>query len=152
MKRKIISLITYTALAVIGIGVFTFVFWLYSVPDKAVTVSPDPIPVLTKVVKEDKTCAILGYNRCAILKFTRCKHTRATGRVVITLVGKDSLLTLPPSTDSSPRKCDTDIRFPLPIPPQTVAGVYHFHFRVTYQINPITSQVVDLDTEEFTVQ
>lgn len=152
MRRKIISIISYTALGIIAIGVTIFLYWLYSPPKEAVSVSPDPIPVLTKTVKSDGTCAVLGYDRCVVLKFTRCKNVTATGRVVITLVNKTQLLTLPIADDKGDRKCDRDIQAPIPIPPIATPGEYHIHFRATYQINPLKSIIQEYDTESFNVE
>lgn len=152
MKRKSASYFINFCLLILGVSLTVILFWIYSPPQEALSISPHPIPVVTKVVKEDGTCAVLGYNRCVVLKLTRCKNVRSTGRVVVSVVGKEVQDILPVLTDTGERKCENDVTIPFPIPPQTVAGTYHLHFRTTYKINPLVTVTQDFDTEEFTVE
>lgn len=142
MKHKLRIIILYGALLIIALVMGKFLFWLYSPPKNALSISPNPIPVLTKQVKP---------NDYVVLKLTRCKNVSSKGRIVISLVGSTYQLTLPPITDTSERSCDTDTKIPIPVPPQATPGTYHYHFRTTYQVNPITLITQDFDTENFTV-
>lgn len=152
MKHILSTILRYAlplGLAILGT---IFLFWIYSPPKEALSVSPQPIPVLTETVKKDGTCAALGFDRCVVLKLTRCKNTDAKGRVVITLVSNKTRLTLPVGNDNGERKCDNNLQLPLPIPPQTAPDTYHINFRATYKINPIITLTQDFDTEEFNVE
>lgn len=108
----------------------------------AVDISPNPIPVLTKTVSPN------GY---VVLNYTYCKNVNTVGRIVISLVSDNVQLIIPVVYERNPRKCESNIKVPIPIPPQATPGEYHFHFRATYQINPLTSIIEDYDTQNFNV-
>lgn len=87
-KRRIAPYLINIGLLFLLIPMTLVLYWIYSPPQEALSVSPHPIPVVNKVIKRDNTCAALGFDRCVILKLTRCKHVKTEGRVIITLVGQ----------------------------------------------------------------
>lgn len=151
MKHKLSRAFRYGITVLATGSAFAVLFWIYSPPKEAISVSPNPIPVI-QVLKDNPACTLVKSDRCVILKLTRCKNVTATGRVVTTLVGGNTLYTLPIGEDSGGRKCDTDIQLPVPIPSIALPGKYHFHFRATYKVNPITTITQDYDSESFEVQ
>ncbi len=118
-------------------------FWLYSVPMKAIDVTPNPIPVITKTATPGSYI---------VLKYSYCKNVKSAGRVSISMVSTTSQLMLPTARESSEKKCYSSVLAPFPIPPQATPGVYHYHFRAIYQVNPLRSITQDYDTQPFTVQ
>lgn len=150
MKRKIAPVVAYLSLGIIALGITVFLYWLYSPPKEAVSVSPNPIPVQNKqALKDNPVCTLVKSDRCIVIKFTRCKNTKATGRVTTTLVGTNVQIPLPTGSDSGERKCNTDLQYPVPIPSLATPGTYHFHFRATYQVNPLKSIIQEYNTEDF---
>lgn len=142
MTKKLLPYTGYSALFVIAVAITILLYWLYSAPAQAVTVSPNPIPVVNKTVTAGSYTQI---------KYSFCKNTNVSGRIVIALVGDNVQLTLPVGFERGKRTCETDKVVPLPVPPQATPGNYHFHFRATYQINPLRSIVQEYDTQEFAV-
>lgn len=152
MKHKISPIIGYCALIGIALGITVFLYWIYSPPKEAVSVSPNPITVVdSKILKNNPVCTLVKSDRCIVIKFTRCKNTGAVGRVTTTLVGTSVQIPLPTSSDSGERKCNADLQYPVPVPSIAAPGTYHFHFRATYQVNPLRSIVQEYDTEAFEV-
>lgn len=143
MKHRIMPIVGYLSLGVIAIGITIFLYWLYSPPKEAISVSPSPIPIVKKTVKSDEFI---------VLKYTYCKNVNVNGRVVITLVGDKTQLTLPVTSERGDRECRSDVRVPLPVPPLASPGTYHFHFRATYKVNPLSTITQEYDTESFTVE
>lgn len=152
MRHKLKSFILYGALLAIAFSVTVFLYWLYSPPKEALSISPRPIPVLTKVVKNDPSCAIIGADRCVVLKLTRCKNIEAFGRISPTFISNTDRVPAPEIPDRGERRCDTDIIVPFPVPRAAPPGKYHIHFRTVYKVNPITTITQDYDSEEFTVE
>lgn len=141
-KLKLGRWLAWTSLVGIGISIVILLYWLYSVPAQVISVSKSPIPVTTPTAQPG------GY---VILRYGYCKHVKSTGRVVIGLVGQTSQLNLPTGYESSKRGCYNDLQVPLPVPPLATPGKYHFHFRATYQVNPLKSVTQDYDTQSFMV-
>lgn len=152
LRIPVVTTILYVGLILIALAITVGLYWLYSPPKEALSVSPHPIPVVNKVIKRDNTCAALGFDRCVILKLTRCKHVKTEGRVVITLVGQTERIPLPIAFDRSDRDCQTDVTLPLPIPNSALPGKYSYHFTATFKVNPLTSITQEYDTETFEVK
>lgn len=150
MRRKFKNTSLHLFLVAIVGSLMLFLFWLYSPPKEAVSVSPNPIPVIN-VFKDNPVCALIKSDRCVVLKFTRCKNTKAVGRVTTTLVGANVQIPLPTGSDAGERKCSSDLQYPVPVPAIAPAGKYHFHFRATYQVNPFRSIIQEYDTQDFEV-
>lgn len=131
------------ALSLMAVCILIILYWLYSVPDKALVVKPSPITVATKTVSPG------GY---VLLHYDFCKNVTADGRVIITLVNSKSQTNLPTTTERSPKGCYSNLTAPFPIPNQTVAGTYHITFRTTYKVNPLRSIVQQYDTQSFVVK
>lgn len=151
-NHRVINWIINSALIIFGVAATILLYWIYSPPQEAISVSPNPITVVNKVVKDDGSCESVGYSRCVVLRFTRCKNVRSQGRVVITVVGEDVQFTLPVLTDNEERRCENDKKVPFPIPPQVQPGEYTLHFRTTFRINPLTIITQDFDSESFRVE
>lgn len=143
VRIPVVHILVYAALGLTTTFVFIILYWLYSPPKEALTVSPYPITVLSKKVKADSY---------VILQTTRCKHVKSAGRITSTLVGEKVQIPLPAINDTSGRDCTPpDTKVPYPIPPLTTPGTYFLRFRVTYKVNPLTTIMQELDTEPFEV-
>lgn len=152
VKRRIIPGFGYLALLVVAGGIGTLLYWKLSTPTEVLSIRPQPIPVLTKVVKLNPACAIIGADRCVVLKITQCKNVEANGKISPTFVSNTDRIPTPEIIERGERKCQNDITVPFPVPRVAPPGKYHIHFRTTYKVNPITTIVQDFDSEEFEVQ
>lgn len=142
-RQKALWIAGYIALGVMATFTAIILYWLLSPPKEVLSVNPHPIVVLTEKTHPDGL---------VLIRYNYCKNASATGRLVISLVGEDVQLTLPITTEPNPKGCEDNVEVPLPIPAQATPGRYHFHFRVTYQVNPLRTIIQDLDTEEFSVE
>lgn len=138
MIKKILPFIP---LAVIAISLAVILYWIYS-PPKQVLEIEQPIKVVTKSARPGEYI---------LLNSTFCKKIKSEGRMIRSLIGESTQLALPVTTESSPKGCQENLVFPMAVPELAPPGQYHFYFRVTYQINPLTSITQDIHTESFTV-
>lgn len=80
-----------------------------------------------------------------------CKLSDAHGNVITRLVGHKSIIRLPWPDDTQPARC-VDTWIAIPIPAYANDDRYHFEFEVDYHINPIKTQSVVMESQEFTVK
>lgn len=85
-----------------------------------------------------------------ILTVDYCKHQRASGTVVLRLVGQKSIIRIPwPDDKQDPRCLKADV--PIAVPPYAVNDEYYFDFQINYSINPIKEQVVKFRSQSFRI-
>jgi hypothetical protein len=79
-----------------------------------------------------------------------CRNTMASGIVEYSLTDDIVYTFAQTTTLNRPKGCGyKDVLFNIPsvIHP----GTYHLHLKATYQINPVRTFIVEVDTENFTV-
>lgn len=131
------------SMALMAVAVGVILFWIFQPPTEAIAVSKVPIPI---------TNTVISPNTFVTLKYSYCKQVSSIGRISITLVNQTSALMLPTGYEASNKGCYNNTTVVLPVPPQATGGVYHFHFRATYIVNPLRTITQDYDTVNFTVK
>lgn len=142
MKNILAKVLTWmsfpavAALVVIG-------YWAFSVPNEVLTINKLPVPVADKTIKVGEYVP---------LHYNYCKNADASGIIKTTLVSDVQKIVLPDVRDESRKVC-TDVIVPaVLVPEDTPDGIYHVHYRASYNVNPLnTNEIQEWDSEEFTI-
>ena len=134
--------LAFITLALLLIVVSLTSYWVLAPTDELI-VKNGPVPIRP---------ANLHAGESAILTYDYCKTTDQPGMIRTSIVSSKSELFLPLANESSKKHCDTKLDVPVIIPPQAVPDYYHFHFRATYQLNPLRSVTVQWDSQTFKVE
>jgi len=132
------------SMLVIIIAIFTamvFIYWAVYQPSVLV-IKNNPVPVEKAQVKSGEV---------QIVDINYCKYSDERGNVSWSLIGENQVILLDPYIDTNDRGCNTDLRAPLILPPIKYNGTYHFHWIVTYQANPVRTEVTTFDSKPFKV-
>jgi hypothetical protein len=136
------TLIGFIALAIVALGIGTFLYWQLASND-VLEVRNNPVPV--RSVRPHPSA-----DGVVFLKVDYCKKVRASGLVRTSFVSPTREYFFPVSHDREDPGChNTEI--PVPVPHEVPNGTYHVHFRVTYQVNPLKSVVEEFDSKPFEV-
>lgn len=101
-----------------------------------------PVPVRPQTQKADQL-VFVGVNYC--------KTQDIAGTVRRTLISSTQRLVLPIQSDAGPVTCQ-QVDAPELIPKGAVPDKYHFHFEITYKVNPIKTVVESFDSEDFVIE
>lgn len=141
VRSRIFFYASMTVLS-IGMGFVILIFYWYNAPYKILEIKNHPVPVIPKEVNGLRYVTAI---------FDFCKHKKIEGKVEVSLVSTQTELPLPDYDEVTKPGCQNGLEAPLPIPPQTATGVYHYHYIVTYHPNPLRTITVEFDTQEFSV-
>jgi hypothetical protein len=140
-RQRILRYVLYTIVG-LAVGVaFLFLFWVVQSPN-VLDVKNSPFPIRPPVVAQDDIIWV---------KANYCKNSDAKGELVVRLIGKRSIIRLPYGNEAQAAGC-VDRELPIPIPEYATDDVYYIQFDVTYQVNPIKTQMVTMRSQEFTVK
>lgn len=143
MKRwQFIIAFLYALAALATVMAGTLVYWS-ATPVHVLVVSNNPVPVRPTE---------LTPGSAVIMTYTYCKNTDTKGTVRTSLVSATSETFLPLAPDITGKQCHVKLDVPAVIPMETAAGSYHFHFRATYRINPLKTEIDEWNSQNFTVQ
>lgn len=140
--NKLVRLLVYLSMAVISFCVLLFLAWSYQ-PTDVLKFNTYPIPV-RKVNTPPPAGGVV------ILRVNYCKTSNAEGNVRTSFVSKSGEMFLPTSVDRQAKGC-VNTELPVLIPKDLPPDVYHIHFKVIYQVNPVKNALIELDTVEFQV-
>ena len=144
-KPNVVGKITYifSMLAII-IAIFTagvFIWWT-TIPTKTLIIKNNPVPVeKAKIKAEDVQIIDIDY----------CKNSDIKGAVDWSLVSDKQIILLPPYTDTTMKGCSNNLRAPVLLPPIKFSDTYHFHYVVTYQVNPVKTETVIFNSKPFQI-
>jgi hypothetical protein len=127
MKRK--AYVLYAGLAIASLGLLTLFYWAFT-GSEALEVTKTTIT--PKTVKA-------GEN--VMVKVQYCKFTDDVGRSARRLVGDKREIVLPVIPDEFKKGCHSQ-EIPLPIPDDTSPGFYTPRYRITYNTNPLHTNVI----------
>lgn len=129
---------------VLLIAIFTagVLFWWTTIPITTLVIKNNPVPVEKSQVKAGDA---------QILDINYCKNSSITGDVEWSLVSSTQVVLLPPYIDTVRKGCNTNLRAPVILPPIRFDNTYHFHYVVTYQVNPVKKEIVVFDSKPFTI-
>lgn len=133
------------SLAVLLVAISTLlVFYYWAIQSTNVlTIKDNPVPVERKIVKSGDV---------QIVNFNFCKNLNIEGSVEWSLVSNKIVILLPSYKDRSPKSCRQNARKPIILPLITnTDDAYHFHYVITYRINPIKTIMVQFDTQSFKI-
>lgn len=140
---NVVNFIAYFALGLVAIVIAVFAYWSLAQTD-VLEVKNHPVPVRT-IRPKPKADGVL------FLKVDYCKHVQANGRVRTSFVGASREIFLPVYEDKQPPICQ-EVEVPVPIPHDMAPGMYHLHYRITYQVNPIKEVIEEFDSQEFEIE
>lgn len=139
--QRLAKRISFVAVILIAALMSLIMFWLFTGND-VLDVKNNPVPVKPSFVKSTEN---------VVLDVSFCKKTNSTGRVTRRLVSDKSELLAPTDTDNSGKGCHDHAPIVVPIPAETVPGVYHVNYRVVYTVNPLKTVIEEFNSQNFTV-
>lgn len=145
-QRRPLKVAMFITIGLLMLGVITvglLAFWTLA-PDDVLTVKNNPVPVRT-IRDHPKAGGV------AILDVNYCKNIKATGTVRPSFISTDREIFLPTYQEKQDPVC-REVEVPVLIPRDIPPGMYHVHFRVTYNVNPLKSAIIEtLDSKPFEV-
>ena len=138
MRRPafILSMITIVSALLLGC---VMIFWMVY-PYKTIEFKDEKFYVSTKEVKQGDA-----------IKFVAryCKYTHLPALVARSFMN-DIFYAIPYVTTNRPTGCDDSV-IAVKVPQELPAGTYYLKTRYIYQVNPIRTIVVEMNTDDFTV-
>jgi hypothetical protein len=140
-KQKLANRLVGFALGLTAVALGILLFWSFTGKD-VLDMHNTPLPVQPIVVKADEKILVTA---------DFCKKVATEGTMYVRFVSDRTELVVPTTTENLGARCYNNLAFPVPIPPQTVPGVYHLNYRIDYKTNPITTVREVFNTQNFTV-
>lgn len=140
-SQRVLRYVLYSIVA-LAVGVASlFLYWLVQ-SGSVLDVKNSPFPIRPPVVSQDDIIWV---------KANYCKNANISGAILVRLIGKRSIIRLPYDNENQGIGC-VNREVPIPIPEYATDDVYYIQFDITYQINPIKTQMVTMRSQEFTVK
>ncbi len=140
MREQIIQRIAYAIifLAIVCIAIASY--WLFY-PYKTYVVNSNPLPIISETVKSGQKVTLL---------FDRCNYTDKVAHIEKQLVGRDIQIDLPTLDRAIGTGCSTK-KVDINLPKINNVGLYHIHYKMTWQLNPLRTESIEFDTDDFQI-
>lgn len=144
MKKplKKMPLVGYTMLVFIFGLLAVFYYWSFY-PYKPLEVLNSPVPIRPPTVQS-------GKDQVVIATLRGCKNGKAIPTVTRSLIGQGSVIMTPSYPGVLSKGCST-LDQAIIVPSFVTPGVYHWHWRVVYKVNPIRTETVQYDSQNFQI-
>lgn len=139
---KKINFVVYFALIILAFAIGIFLYWQLAASD-VLEVKNNPVPVRSIRPHPSEDGIVF-------LKVDYCKKVKANGVIRTSFISSTREYFFPVSHDREDPSCNiTEV--PVPVPHEVQPGIYHVHFRITYQVNPLKTVVEEFDSRSFEV-